>query len=224
MIRAFLVLACLVMLPITSWADKWAMPVEPMRVTSQNNTYRFTAIPNGVAFPQDVPKGLAALRLPDGPCFAYMETTQPDGTFSLLWYGHLSNPVSPLDVLVSNDGQTVTLDDWGQAGHGPNAIVLYGANGETLHQSALADVMTADLIARLKHSISSIWWRTSALIEETNGTLAIKVDIPAQTQLTLKNGLWVRAPAPWPFIVIALHDGTLLRAPNDRRTNKGMVR
>lgn len=117
----------------------------------------------------------------------------------LLWKTSLTNDTSPLDVLISNDGESVvTLDNFYSVGYGNDVIAFYNKNGQIKQYSLkeaiqgipllpepeeeeLRELMGDDyeevdslLFAKnppFDRSVSSLWWRQkgTTLLYETDG-------------------------------------------------------
>jgi hypothetical protein len=108
------------------------------------------------------------------------------------WKATLSNPVAPVSVFLSDDGQhVVTLDNWGRVGYGDDVVALYDSSGQTGNYSLEEfapppQTRTNGLIERVKekietlrrgasistmlayhdlfsHSTSSRWWTEDAI-------------------------------------------------------------
>lgn len=67
------------------------------------------------------------------------------------------NLVSPVDIIVANDGKSVvTFDDWGMKGF-KHSMVVYGERGEMIKDFDLEDISPFP-IEQYSRSISSIFW------------------------------------------------------------------
>ena len=64
-----------------------------------------------------------------GLCSAVMFHIQ-GGSTNQVWSRFLVNDVAPIDVLVSNSGYAVSLDEWHRPGHLP--MVIYGPRGRLI--------------------------------------------------------------------------------------------
>ena len=73
------------------------------------------------------------------------------------------NPVAPVDILVTNDGWLIALDNWHNLGIG-TVVVAYDSNGELARQLNLADIFSFYELQLLDQSVSSIWWRCGPAI------------------------------------------------------------
>jgi hypothetical protein len=84
----------------------------------------------------------------------------------------LSNDVSPVEALVSEDGQfVVTLDNWGSIGYGDDVLAIYCQFGQIAEYSLeeiVGDVAnrqgTDSLFQLIDHSVSSRHWRNHSLM------------------------------------------------------------
>ena len=93
-----------------------------------------------------------------------------------LWTIPLVNEVSPVDALVSDNGDyVVTFDNWHSVGYGDDAVVIYhAADGGLIKKLALTDFLTESDFNELSRSVSSIWWWGGKHTIE-NGKLVLKV-------------------------------------------------
>ena len=82
---------------------------------------------------------------------------QPDKGYRLERTIELPNPVAPVEVFVSNNGDLVTLDNWHNEGIGA-VLVLYHSDGKLVRAYQLADIFSRMEIDRFPTSVSSIWW------------------------------------------------------------------
>lgn len=86
----------------------------------------------------------------------------PDRSYRLVAGAKLSNPVAPVEFLVADGGQLITIDNWHNVGYG-KVIALYEASGKLLRAYELRDLFTPEEIQRFPHSVSSIHWRKGPL-------------------------------------------------------------
>lgn len=97
-----------------------------------------------------------------------------------VWDRQIANEVAPVSAIVRDDGSyVVTFDDWGGVGYGPNAVVVYGANGKLVRALALSDIVPADYIDALPHSVSSIHWRGEPRFSVDGRQVIVPVVIPS---------------------------------------------
>lgn len=82
---------------------------------------------------------------------------QPDKGYRLERIISLPNPVAPVQVLVSNNGDVITLDNWHNEGYGA-VLVLYHWDGKVARTYRLADLFSKKKIDSFPTSVSSIWW------------------------------------------------------------------
>lgn len=68
------------------------------------------------------------------------------------------NPVAPVDILLSNSGWLVALDNWHNFGIGI-AVASYDSEGALIRELSLADIFSDEELNRLDRTVSSIWWR-----------------------------------------------------------------
>ncbi|WP_160736824.1 hypothetical protein [Altericroceibacterium endophyticum] len=104
-----------------------------------------------------------------------------NGRWVVAWKAPLTNDVAPVDAIIRNDGAYfVTFDDWHSLGHGPNAVVIYGSEGERIARLALVDIVPANYIEVLPHSVSSIHWRGDPRFSRDGKHVVIPVPIPSE--------------------------------------------
>lgn len=93
-----------------------------------------------------------------------------------LWSRELANPSAPHKVLVADAGEyVVTFDDWGRVGYGSSVVVIYGPGGELVRTFGLEDLLAADEIAAVPHTVSSRWWGGEHYFEEGAGVVVLTV-------------------------------------------------
>lgn len=98
----------------------------------------------------------------------------------VVWEHRIANEVAPVWAIVRDDGEyAVTFDDWHGMGYGPNAVVIYGARGDVVRALALSDVLPAEYIGALPHSVSSIHWRGNPRFSPDGQRIIIPVVIPS---------------------------------------------
>jgi hypothetical protein len=81
------------------------------------------------------------------------------GITNLVWSGKLINPAAPVEVYVSDGGYLVAMDNWHNVGYGP-VIAIYDPKGRLLRHWGLDELFSPEERRQLRHSVSSIWWRT----------------------------------------------------------------
>jgi hypothetical protein len=116
----------------------------------------------------------------------------------VVWSGVLVNRIAPVAMLVTNDGGLVTFDNHAGAGY-EHAIVVYDATGKVLRSHHLDSFLSNDLAER-DRSVSSRWWRTSAIYGLAKDILYIRIP-GGLVEVTLADGkvTFVRnSPKPIP--------------------------
>ena len=156
--RAFLRLAVLVvLLSPPAFADDWPGP-RVGNVFSADGAHFVRIIPGAsigeTAGFAGAPKGAYAR--------AEFYTRQADQSYRRMADVRLKNPVAPVDALVSNSGYLITLDNWHNAGYG-QVVAIYGPRGAVIATHELEQLYPAERLAQLPSSVSSRWWRCSAL-------------------------------------------------------------
>jgi HEAT repeat protein len=77
-------------------------------------------------------------------------------------------PHRPMEVVVSNRGSGfVAIDQYAQLGYGDIVVVVDSA-GRITHRKKLVDLFPKVGVGVFQHSVSSIWWRTGAWMDDDN--------------------------------------------------------
>jgi hypothetical protein len=87
----------------------------------------------------------------------------------------LLNRIAPERVLVSTNGDLVTIDNWREAGVGDNVVALYRKDGTLVKQYSLEQLMSADHIQTLPHTITTIWWGGDHFLDEKSGHIVLMI-------------------------------------------------
>jgi hypothetical protein len=141
----------------TAWADSWPGP-RVFTVFSEAGRYFVRFVPgesvgDTVGFAGS-PRGRYATALLYG--------LGPDRAYTLLHELALTNPVSPLNALVSDDGYFVTLDNWHNVGFG-KVVAIYAPSGRLIRSYELTDLYPSEKLEKIPRSISSRYWRCAPL-------------------------------------------------------------
>jgi hypothetical protein len=136
-----------------AWADDWPGP-RAFAAFSEAGRY-FVRVVSGESVGDTVgfagaPRGRYATALLYG--------LQPDRGYRLLHEIVLANPVSPLNVLVSDDGYVVALDNWHNVGFG-KVVTVYAPSGTLVRAYELADLYAGERLEKIPRSMSSRYWR-----------------------------------------------------------------
>lgn len=135
------------------FADEWPGP-QVITEFSESGEYFLRIYPGkslGETFGfAGAPRGLHAK--------AEFYARQSDRSYRLIWERELLNPVAPVDVLVSNKGYVITLDNWHNMGYG-KIVALYTPQGALIRSYELTDLYTKDQLSRISGSVSSRHWR-----------------------------------------------------------------
>lgn len=117
----------------------------------------------------------------DTKATATIEHLDDAGQWTRLWSFTLTNEVAPVDALIADGGQyLVTFDNWHSMGYGLNVVAIHDEQGKLIRALALSDILSADYILALDHSVSSIWWRGEPHLTPT-GLLIIPIVVPGET-------------------------------------------
>lgn len=94
----------------------------------------------------------------------------------------LLNPVAPVEFVVTDEGQLVTLDNWHNKGYGKVAV-FYRRDGQVIQAYALADLFSPEEVNTFSPSMSSIQWRSQVAYLNPDGR-SLYVNIGKGTDLT----------------------------------------
>lgn len=165
-------------------ADSW-LPAKVETYSSANGDWRFTVYPRELTSPLDyfqdkVDDKSNAGGVPGDTqrsAIGHMERRR-EGRWQTVWKMPLENEVSPVEALVSNDGDVATLDNWHSMGWGDDVVVIYSAEGDQLGKFGLDGFLPKGYIDALPHSVSSIHWRGDPRVDEAGRQLVIPVVVP----------------------------------------------
>lgn len=189
-IRAISLLAlaaiALSLTPTPSCADSWALPTT-IAFTSRSGHARVTVTPRNLEsqlryFEDKVGKVDPAGQKKGAASVAKTRLERlVEKRWQVIWERQIANDVAPVSAIVQDDGEhAVTFDDWHGLGYGPNAVVVYGADGKLVRAFALSDIVPADYIEALPHSVSSIHWHGDPRFSTDGRRVLIPVVIPSQ--------------------------------------------
>lgn len=143
-VGGFLALVILAV-PSPAHADSW-VPAKVEEYSSSNGQFTFTVTPRNEKVPCK------------GELFRLVA-----GKRESIWTRELLNYNSPVSATVSDSGEyVITFDDWGRCGMLP--IVIYGKDGAFKHAFDLDDLGIFPNSDPVRVSVSSVWWRSGALI------------------------------------------------------------
>ena len=150
---AFRIVLCVLLTPSSGWADSWA-GARPFQVFSESGKYFIRVIP-GDSIGDTV--GFAGARK---GIFAHARyyALQADRSYKLRHEVKLQNPVAPVDLLLSDQGQFVTFDNWHNLGYG-KVVAIYAATGKLLRSYELNQLYSSSLQEKIPASVSSRHWR-----------------------------------------------------------------
>lgn len=149
LMRAAAFLGAVVLLHTPAAGDSWMSP-RTREVRSANGRFVAKVVPAG--------RG----KDPARPHVSVRETGAPAGA-APLWEAELSNEVSPVDVMVSDDGRhVVTFDNWYAAGYGDDVVAFY-TDGRQVAEYSLEQVLAPQEPTRVQRSVSSRWWRRDSI-------------------------------------------------------------
>ena len=134
-------------------ADDWPGP-RPFSVFSESGRFFVRFVPgesigDTVGF-SGAKKGAYAKAL--------LYSLASDRSYKLLQDVTLTNPVTPVSALVSDQGYFVTFDNWHNFGFG-KVVAIYGPSGKLIRGYELTDLYPAQVVQRIPRSMSSRNWR-----------------------------------------------------------------
>jgi len=128
----------------TARADDWAAPTTKY-VKSDSGRYRAVVVPGE----SGGKKHAGSVTL-----FDDKDAVHP----KKLYQRKLVNEVAPVQILVADGGQLVTIDEWSHAGFA-HSIVLDDKKGKVVVDCALEQVLMPEEMKSVDESESSRWWR-----------------------------------------------------------------
>ncbi|MET0935207.1 MAG: hypothetical protein ABWX83_04415 [Luteibacter sp.] len=181
--------ACIALLAILASpilrADSW-LPPKNKAYVSQDGNLRLTVIPRDIESPLayysdkvDHKERAGALPGDTRKSASGLLERRTGSTWETVWRKPLVNEVAPVEALVADNGRIVTFDNWGSTGYGDNVIATYDAKGERVNSLTLTDVVPEHYMQALPHSVSSLFWKTDARLDETAGTVTIQLIVPS---------------------------------------------
>lgn len=182
-----LLLVLLVWWAVPCSADSW-LPAEPKIYVSPDQTYRVRVNPRAITSPLGYFSDNVGKRAPAGTpkgrgdtkATASIEHLVGAGQWTRLSSFALTNEVAPVTALMADGGQyLVTFDNWYSMGYGSNVVAIHDGQGQPIRALALSDILSADHIMALDHSVSSIWWRGVPHLTPT-GLLIIPIVVPGE--------------------------------------------
>ncbi len=167
-------------------ADSWSLPKEET-VCSKNNKYCLKVIPkkleSQLSYFEDKVNGNenagADKKSKKNYCRGIFYSRNAGGGLRKLWETKLVNEVSPVTILVSDQGDyVVTFDNWHGVGYGDDVVAIYDASAGTLiNKFGLSAFLTNSDIDNLPASVSSIWWGGEHSIDIEKRQLVLQVSM-----------------------------------------------
>lgn len=73
------------------------------------------------------------------------------------------NELSPVSIIVTDEGDLFTFDNWGALGYGQNVVAVYSSSGELKKTYTLESIYSKDNYEKIlkNRSVSSIYWQCS---------------------------------------------------------------
>lgn len=173
-----------ILLAISALADSW-LPPSVQSYSSEDGAWKLTIYPRGLTSQLDYFKDKVDGKSSAGGVpgdsqkspIGHMEHKQ-GGRWQTVWKAPLENDVAPVDAVVSNDGVSVTFDNWHGVGWGDDAVVFYAADGGQVRKFGLSAFLPGFYIDALPHSVSSIHWRGEPRVAESERQIVIPVVVP----------------------------------------------
>ena len=173
-------------MPAPACADSWSLPTTTT-YNSCSGRARITVTPRNLEnqldyFEDRVRNVDPAGQKEGGARFAKARLERLfDKRWQVVWERQIANDVAPVSAIVRDDGEyVVTFDDWHGLGYGLNAVVIYGTGGRLVRALALSDIVPADYIKALPHSVSSIHWRGDPRFSGDGQRVLIPVTVPSE--------------------------------------------
>ena len=143
----------LILLPCSVVADEW--PAAKVQQIFSGNGLHFVRIVPGESYGDTVGfKGSKTGTYARGEFYK----KQPDRSYKLIADVALQNPVTPVDMLLSNHGYLLTFDNWHNTGYG-KVVAIYRPNGELVRTYELEALYPVKQLEAIPISVSSRWWR-----------------------------------------------------------------
>lgn len=139
--RRSLILCAVVAAASVAHADDWAAPTTKY-VKSDSARYRGVVTPGAAGRPGRI---------------TLYDDRDPTRR-KRLYQRRPVNEIAPVQVLLSDGGQLVTVDEWQSAGY-KHALVLYDRRGRVLLDCQLEEILLPEEMASVEQSESSRWWR-----------------------------------------------------------------
>jgi hypothetical protein len=174
----------ILLLAASALADSWAPP-SIRQYASADGTWRLTIYPRPLTtqlnyFKDKVDGKRNAGGVPgesQKSPVGHMEH-RVGGRWTTAWKEPLVNDVAPVEVVLSNRGEAITLDNWHSMGWGDDAVVIYATSGTRVRQFGLADFLPKYYVDALPRTVSSIHWRGDARVDEAKRQLIIPIVVP----------------------------------------------
>ena len=153
------------------FADSWLSP-QPIAAVSENAVWLVRVEP-GVSI-GDVYgfAGQPVGEYAEATLFKYDEDGQ---SYAEVETYRTRNPVAPVEVLISDSGWLIALDNWHNFGIGTVASI-YDSSGDLISEFRLIDIFGPDELESLERSTSSIWWRCGRASLDPTGTQILLSD------------------------------------------------
>ena len=186
-LAAFAVVLAFVAVP-QARGDSWMPPGKATYLSPDQRT-RLTVLPRGLENRladlegEDTKKEGAGQAAEETPATAraVLERRGQKGGWTRIWEAPLVNEVAPTRALVANGGQHVfTFDNWYSLGFGPDAVVIYGADGGHVRSFALTDLLPETYIRALPRSVSSLWWGGEHRLSPDGRQLILAIAMPGE--------------------------------------------
>lgn len=138
---------------VRGWADDWPGAL-PFQVFSKSEKYFVRVIP-GESIGDTV--GFAGARK-GKYAQALSYALQADRSYKLLHEIKLQNPVAPVDLLLSDQGQFIAFDNWHNLGYG-KVVAIYAPTGKLVRSYELNQLYATAQVEKIPASVSSRHWR-----------------------------------------------------------------
>ncbi len=144
------------------YADSWPAPTERI-VCFANRNHIFRIEPG----PLDHSKFAI------GTLYRFNEENK---LYEIVWQTELLNPLSPVSVMVSDDGEYVVgINDYFRSGYGDHIVVIYGEEGKPIKKFGLRELFSDEEISRIPMTTSSLHWGGRHRLDEIRDILILQL-------------------------------------------------
>jgi len=165
--------------PLLLNADSW-MAVEIQTFSSKDKDFIFVVVPASYPDPKypsaktdpEIQRLLSQNKTCVGSLMKYFEQSK---SYLPIWTRPLSNIVSPVSAMISDDGKyVVTTGEWYGGGHAAIAICIYNSTGKLIRSLTATDILGEERINYVPASSTITFWGKVKEIDTKRGELVIE--------------------------------------------------